>query len=66
MLCTGTSSVHLIDLAGSERTKRSGAVGQRMKEGQSINTSLSVGIEYTDPSEWAVGAGASHIEALDR
>ncbi|KAF4676637.1 hypothetical protein FOL47_005790 [Perkinsus chesapeaki] len=37
-----TSSVHLIDLAGSERTKRSGAVGQRMKEGQSINTSLSV------------------------
>ncbi|KAF4690590.1 hypothetical protein FOZ60_017197 [Perkinsus olseni] len=57
-----TSSVHLIDLAGSERTKRSGAVGQRMREGQSINTSLSVLGQVISKLSTAKGASSvSHI-----
>ncbi|XP_014226698.1 kinesin-like protein Klp98A isoform X2 [Trichogramma pretiosum] len=34
------SKVHLVDLAGSERANASGATGQRLKEGASINKSL--------------------------
>ncbi|KAI6246844.1 Kinesin-like protein klpA [Erysiphe necator] len=37
--CEGT--LNLVDLAGSERLKQSGAEGDRMKETQSINKSLS-------------------------
>lgn len=33
--------LHLIDLAGSERIARTGAQGDRLKEAQSINKSLS-------------------------
>jgi len=33
--------LHLVDLAGSERLSRSGATGQRLKETQAINSSLS-------------------------
>eukprot|EP00051_Salpingoeca_urceolata_P020721 m.314922 g.314922 ORF g.314922 m.314922 type:complete len:1108 (-) comp19670_c2_seq9:693-4016(-) len=35
-----TSEFHLVDLAGSERTDRSGATGDRLKEGSAINKSL--------------------------
>ena len=33
-------TLNLIDLAGSERLKESGATGQRLKETQNINKSL--------------------------
>merc|ERR1719221_2313324 len=36
-----TSKLHLIDLAGSERQKSTGATGDRLKEGAQINLSLS-------------------------
>jgi len=35
-----SSKFNFVDLAGSERLKRTGAVGQRMKEGISINSGL--------------------------
>lgn len=35
------SKLHLIDLAGSERQKATGATGERLKEGAQINLSLS-------------------------
>jgi len=38
---TVMSTLHLVDLAGSERLSRSGAEGQRAKEAQNINKSLS-------------------------
>eukprot|EP00742_Colponemidia_sp_Colp-10_P009129 GILJ01009930.1.p1 GENE.GILJ01009930.1~~GILJ01009930.1.p1 ORF type:complete len:806 (-),score=169.06 GILJ01009930.1:132-2549(-) len=38
---TWRGKLHLVDLAGSERLSRSGATGDRMKEAQHINKSLS-------------------------
>ena len=38
---TKTSHINLIDLAGSEKLNKTGASGDRMKEGCSINKSLS-------------------------
>ncbi|KAL0229985.1 hypothetical protein PCE1_003549 [Barthelona sp. PCE] len=37
-----TSKVHFVDLAGSERVKKTGSVGQLLKEAQYINKSLSL------------------------
>lgn len=36
-----TSRFHIVDLAGSEKTKDSGAEGARLKEASAINKSLS-------------------------
>jgi len=36
-----TSKIHIVDLAGSERADSTGATGARLKEGASINQSLS-------------------------
>jgi len=38
---TAFGKMHLIDLAGSERLSRTGATGDRLKEAQNINKSLS-------------------------
>ena len=38
---TTVGKLSLVDLAGSERADKTGATGERMKEGQSINKSLS-------------------------
>ena len=37
-----SSEINLIDLAGSERSKKTGAEGERLAEGASINKSLMV------------------------
>ena len=37
---TLTAKFHFVDLAGSERLKRTGATGDRQKEGISINCGL--------------------------
>ena len=38
---TKSSEINLVDLAGSERASSTGATGERLKEGSSINKSLS-------------------------
>ncbi|POS70566.1 kinesin [Diaporthe helianthi] len=53
--CEGT--LNLVDLAGSERLKHSGAEGDRMKETQNINKSLTC---LGDVIE-ALGKGSGHI-----
>ena len=53
--CEGT--LNLVDLAGSERLKHSGAEGDRMKETQNINKSLSC---LGDVIE-ALGRGSGHV-----
>lgn len=53
--CEGT--LNLVDLAGSERVKTSGAEGERMREAQSINKSLSCLGDVID----ALGRGSAHV-----
>ena len=36
-----TSKINIVDLAGSERANKTGATGERLKEGSNINKSLS-------------------------
>ena len=37
-----TSKLHFVDLAGSERQKQTAAIGERLKEANNINKSLTV------------------------
>lgn len=53
--CEGT--LNLVDLAGSERLKHSQAEGERMRETQSINKSLSCLGDVID----ALGRGSGHV-----
>lgn len=51
---TLTAKFHFVDLAGSERLKRTGATGDRAKEGISINCglvsyTLNVGVSVVPP-----------------
>ncbi|ROV93085.1 hypothetical protein VSDG_07354 [Cytospora chrysosperma] len=57
--CEGT--LNLVDLAGSERLKHSGAEGDRMKETQNINKSLTCLGNVID----ALGRGSGHVPYRD-
>lgn len=46
---TLTAKFHFVDLAGSERLKRTGATGERAKEGISINCGLVGTLAVTGP-----------------
>lgn len=46
---TLTAKFHFVDLAGSERLKRTGATGERAKEGISINCGLVGILRVTSP-----------------
>lgn len=62
-----TSKLHFVDLAGSERLKKTGAVGNTMKEGININMGLlslgNVISALTEPSK--NGAAKKHIPYRD-
>lgn len=53
---TLTAKFHFVDLAGSERLKRTGATGDRAKEGISINCGLVRICRVTDGSARRVAA----------
>ena len=59
---TLTAKFHFVDLAGSERLKRTGATGERAKEGISINCGL-VGTRGGSP---APAAGTAQSQPLSR
>jgi centromeric protein E len=57
------AALNLVDLAGSERQKKTGAVGQRLKEGTAINQSLlTLGTVISKLSE---GRKGDHIPYRD-
>ena len=59
------STLSLVDLAGSERIAKTGAEGQRMKEGAAINKSLlTLGTVINKLSEGSAGGGG-HIPYRD-
>ncbi|XP_069985793.1 kinesin-like protein KIF13A isoform X3 [Penaeus vannamei] len=52
------SKMSLVDLAGSERAVKTGAVGERLKEGSNINKSLTtLGLVISKLADSAVGRG---------
>ncbi|XP_030408361.1 kinesin-like protein KIF13A isoform X6 [Gopherus evgoodei] len=52
------SKVSLVDLAGSERVSKTGAAGDRLKEGSNINKSLStLGLVISSLADQAAGKG---------
>ncbi|NWH75115.1 KI13A protein, partial [Piaya cayana] len=54
------SKVSLVDLAGSERVSKTGAAGERLKEGSNINKSLStLGLVISSLADQAAGKGKS-------
>jgi hypothetical protein len=56
------SIINLVDLAGSEKLSKTGAMGDRMKEGCSINKSLTVlGIVISNLAEKSVGKAKNTI-----
>ena len=55
---TTTAKLNLIDLAGSERLSKTGATGDRLKEAQNINKSLSA---LGDVINSLAKKGATHI-----
>lgn len=56
------SCINLVDLAGSEKVAKSGAVGDRLKEGCSINKSLSVlGLVISTLADKATGKNKTAI-----
>ncbi|XP_064409537.1 kinesin-like protein KIF13A isoform X10 [Latimeria chalumnae] len=54
------SKVSLVDLAGSERVSKTGAAGERLKEGSNINKSLTtLGLVISALADQAAGKGKS-------
>ncbi|KAM9317234.1 kinesin-like protein KIF28P [Gastrophryne carolinensis] len=63
---TKQSSINLVDLAGSERQKSSGSDGDRLKEGTSVNLSLTtLGNVISALAEAAMGKKVIHIPYRD-
>lgn len=54
---TLTAKFHFVDLAGSERLKRTGATGERAKEGISINCGL---VRSRGPAHSGVASSAGN------
>ncbi|XP_078664799.1 kinesin-like protein KIF13A isoform X7 [Branchiostoma floridae x Branchiostoma belcheri] len=55
------SKVSLVDLAGSERAAKTGAAGERLKEGSNINKSLStLGLVISTLADQSAGKGAKN------
>lgn len=61
---TLSAKFHFVDLAGSERLKRTGATGDRAKEGISINCGLVRICRVTRSSAWSFAATCGPTGAL--
>lgn len=59
------SKLHLIDLAGSERQKATGATGDRLKEGAQINLSLSALGNVINALTEKTSGGGRHVPYRD-
>jgi hypothetical protein len=56
------AKINIVDLAGSERSEKTGATGDRLKEGSNINKSLSyLGIVIEKLSENMTKGTTNHI-----